>query len=89
MSESNSGIQGSGQPVSQSIIPPITQPQTPIDPKTKMFTDKLMELIGEVYTLSLEIASIDDPNLLNHPVVKQARKVVAKVKELKDVLGTK
>ncbi len=89
MSESNSGIQGSGQPVSQSIIPPITQAQTPIDPKTKMFTDKLMELIGEVYTLSLEIASIDDPNLLNHPVVKQARKVVAKVKELKDVLGTK
>jgi hypothetical protein len=54
-----------------------------------MFTDKLMELIGEVYTLSLEIASIDDPNLLNHPVIKQARKVVAKVKELKDVLGTK
>ncbi len=89
MSESNSGIQGSGQPVSQSIIPPITQAQAPIDPKTKMFTDKLMELIGEVYTLSLEIASIDDANLLNHPVVKQARKVVAKVKELKDVLGTK
>jgi len=89
MSETDTRVQGSGQPVSQSIIPPIAQPQTPIDPKAKMFTDKLMELIGEVYTLSLEIASIDDPNLLNHPVVKQARKVVAKVKELKDVLGTK
>jgi len=89
MSEQDTRVPGSGQPVSQSIIPPITQPQTPIDPKTKAFTDKLMELIGEVYTLSLEIASIDDPNLLNHPVVKQARKVVAKVKELKDVLGTK
>jgi len=89
MSESDTRVQGSGQSVSQSIIPPITQPQTPIDPKTKAFTDKLMELIGEVYTLSLEIASIDDPNLLNHPVVKQARKVVAKVKELKDVLGSK
>jgi len=89
MSESNSGIQGSGQSVSQSIIPPIAQTQAPIDPKAKAFTDKLMELIGEVYTLSLEIASIDDPNLLSHPVVKQARKVVAKVKELKDVLGTK
>jgi len=89
MSEQDTRVPGSGQPVSQSIIPPIAQPQTPIDPKAKMFTDKLMELIGEVYTLSLEIASIDDPNLLNHPVVKQARKVVAKVKELKDVLGTK
>ena len=89
MSESDTRVPGSGQPVSQSIIPPITQPQAPIDPKAKAFTDKLMELIGEVYTLSLEIASIDDPNLLNHPVVKQARKVVAKVKELKDVLGTK
>jgi hypothetical protein len=89
MSEQDTRVPGSGQPVSQSIIPPITQPQTPIDPKAKAFTDKLMELIGEVYTLSLEIASIDDPNLLNHPVVKQARKVVAKVKELKDVLGTK
>jgi len=89
MSEQDTRVQGSGQPVSQSIIPPLTQPQTPIDPKAKAFTDKLMELIGEVYTLSLEIASIDDPNLLNHPIVKQARKVVAKVKELKDVLGTK
>jgi len=89
MSEQDTRVPGSGQPVSQSIIPPLTQPQTPIDPKAKAFTDKLMELIGEVYTLSLEIASIDDPNLLNHPVVKQARKVVAKVKELKDVLGTK
>ena len=93
MSEQDTRVPGSGQPVSQSIIPPITQAQAPIqapiDPKAKMFTDKLMELIGEVYTLSLEIASIDDPNLLNHPVVKQARKVVAKVKELKDVLGTK
>ena len=89
MSEQDTRVPGSGQSVSQSIIPPITQAQTPIDPKAKMFTDKLMELIGEVYTLSLEIASIDDPNLLNHPVVKQARKVVAKVKELKDVLGTK
>jgi len=89
MSEQDTRVPGSGQPVSQSIIPPLTQPQTPIDPKAKAFTDKLMELIGEVYTLSLEIASIDDPNLLNHPIVKQARKVVAKVKELKDVLGTK
>jgi hypothetical protein len=89
MSEPNSGIPGSGQPVSQSIIPPITQAQTPIDPKAKMFTDKLMELIGEVYTLSLEIASIDDANLLNHPAIKQAKKVIQKVKELKDVLGTK
>lgn len=89
MSEQDTRVPGSGQPVSQSIIPPITQTQAPIDPKAKAFTDKLMELIGEVYTLSLEIASIDDPNLLNHPVVKQARKVVAKVKELKDVLGTK
>jgi len=89
MSESDTRVPGSGQSVSQSIIPPIAQTQAPIDPKAKAFTDKLMELIGEVYTLSLEIASIDDPNLLNHPVVKQARKVVAKVKELKDVLGTK
>ena len=89
MSESDTRVPGSGQPVGQSIIPPIAQTQAPIDPKAKAFTDKLMELIGEVYTLSLEIASIDDPNLLNHPVVKQARKVVAKVKELKDVLGTK
>jgi hypothetical protein len=89
MSEQDTRVPGSGQPVSQSIIPPIAQAQAPIDPKAKAFTDKLMELIGEVYTLSLEIASIDDPNLLNHPVVKQARKVVAKVKELKDVLGTK
>jgi hypothetical protein len=89
MSEQDTRVPGSGQPVSQSIIPPIAQAQSPIDPKAKAFTDKLMELIGEVYTLSLEIASIDDPNLLNHPVVKQARKVVAKVKELKDVLGTK
>jgi hypothetical protein len=48
-----------------------------------------MELIGEVYTLSLEIASIDDPNLLNHPAIKQAKKVIQKVKELRDVLGTK
>ena len=89
MSEQDTRVPGSGQPVSQSIIPPITQAQTPIDPKTKMFTDKLMELIGEVYTLSLEIASIDDPNLLNHPAIKQAKKVIQKVKELKDVLGTK
>ena len=89
MSEQDSRVQGSGQSVGQSIIPPLAQSQAPIDPKAKAFTDKLMELIGEVYTLSLEIASIDDPNLLNHPVVKQARKVVAKVKELKDVLGTK
>ena len=89
MSEQDTRVPGSGQPVSQSIIPPIAQSQAPIDPKAKAFTDKLMELIGEVYTLSLEIASIDDPNLLNHPIVKQARKVVAKVKELKDVLGTK
>ena len=85
MSESNTKVQGSGQ----SVIPPIAQPQTPIDPKAKAFTDKLMELIGEVYTLSLEIASIDDPNLLNHPAIKQAKKVIQKVKELKDVLGTK
>ena len=89
MPEANSGIQGSGQSTGQSVIPPLTQPQTPIDPKAKAFTDKLMELIGEVYTLSLEIASIDDPNLLNHPAIKQAKKVIQKVKELKDVLGTK
>ena len=91
MSESDTRVQGSGQSVSQSIIPSIAQAQAqaPIDPKAKMFTDKLMELIGEVYTLSLEIASIDDPNLLNHPAIKQAKKVIQKVKELKDVLGTK
>ena len=53
MSEQDTRVPGSGQSVSQSIIPPITQAQTPIYPKAKMFTDKLMELIGEVYTLSL------------------------------------
>lgn len=77
--------------VQQPIIPGPVQVQapstTPIDPRAKAFTDKLMELIGEVYNLSIELASIDDPNLVNHPVVKEARKVVQKVKELRDVLN--
>jgi len=97
MSESDARVQGSGQSLISGVVPPQIPPQviqqtpqqTVIDPKAKAFTDKLLELVGEVYTLAVEISAIDDPNLLNHPVVKQARKVVAKVKELKDALGTK
>ncbi len=89
MSSENSGLQGSGQP-NITVIPPIPQAQAPqIDPKTKMFTDKLMELISEVYALSLEISSIEEEKLLNHPAIKQAKKVIQKVKEIKDLLSSK
>ena len=98
MSEPNTRVQGSEQPniniVPQASIPSIIGTPTPqqatiVDQKARAFTDKLMELISEVYTLSLEIASIDDEKLLKHPAIVQARKVVQKVKELRDVLGTK
>ena len=98
MSEPNTRVQGSEQSsiniVPQASIPSIIGTPTPqqatiVDQKARAFTDKLMELISEVYTLSLEIASIDDEKLLKHPAIVQARKVVQKVKELRDVLGTK
>ena len=63
--------------------------QAVVDKKAKAFGDKFLELISEIYTLSMEIASIEDPKLLELPAIKQARKVIAKAKELRDVLGTK
>jgi hypothetical protein len=60
-----------------------------VDKKAKAFSDKFLELISEIYTLSMEIASIEDSKLLEHPAIKQARKVIAKAKELRDVLGSK
>jgi hypothetical protein len=65
------------------------QVQAVVDKKAKAFSDKFLELISEIYTLSMEIASIEDAKLLEHPAIKQARKVIAKAKELRDVLGTK
>ena len=65
------------------------QVQTVVDKKAKAFSDKFLELISEIYTLSMEIASIEDAKLLEHPAIKQARKVIAKAKELRDVLGSK
>lgn len=58
-----------------------------VDPKAKAFTDKLMELIGSAYTLATELATIDDPQLLQHPAIRAARDVVMRVKELRRVLG--
>jgi len=68
---------------------PVLKEQPVVDKKAKAFSDKFLELISEIYTLSMEIASIEDPKLLEHPAIKQARKVIAKAKELRDVLGTK
>jgi len=68
---------------------PVLKEQTVVDKKAKAFSDKFLELISEIYTLSMEIASIEDPKLLEHPAIKQARKVIRKAKELRDVLGTK
>ncbi len=68
---------------------PVLKEQAVVDKKAKAFGDKFLELISEIYTLSMEIASIEDPKLLEHPAIKQARKVIAKAKELRDVLGSK
>jgi len=85
MSETSNRQEGSELPTTI----PVLKEQTVVDKKAKAFGDKFLELISEIYTLSMEIASIEDPKLLEHPAIKQARKVISKAKELRDVLGSK
>ena len=89
MSETPTRQESSEFTTSIPVLKEQPQMQTVIDKKARAFSDKFLELISEIYTLSMEIASIEDPKLLEHPAIKQARKVIAKAKELRDVLGTK
>jgi hypothetical protein len=89
MSETSNRTEGSELTTTIPVIKDQSQIQAVVDKKAKAFSDKFLELISEIYTLSMEIASIEDPKLLEHPAVKQARKVIAKAKELRDVLGSK
>jgi len=89
MSETSTRQEGSELPATIPVLKEQTQVQAVVDKKAKAFSDKFLELISEIYTLSLEIASIEDPKLLEHSAIKQARKVIAKAKELRDVLGSK
>jgi len=89
MSETTTKQESSELPTPIPVLKEQPQMQAVVDKKAKAFSDKFLELISEIYTLSMEIASIEDPKLLEHPAIKQARKVIAKAKELRDVLGTK
>ena len=89
MSETTPRQEGSEFTTAIPVLKEQAQVQTVVDKKAKVFTDKFLELISEIYTLSMEIASIEDQKLLEHPAIKQARKVIAKAKELRDVLASK
>jgi len=89
MSETLTRQEGSELTTPIPVLKEQPQMQAVVDKKAKAFSDKFLELISEIYTLSMEIASIEDPKLLEHPAIKQARKVIAKAKELRDVLGSK
>jgi len=89
MSETPTRQESSELPTPIPVLKEQPQMQAVDDKKAKAFSNKFLELISEIYTLSMEIASIEDQKLLEHPAIKQARKVIAKAKELRDVLGSK
>ena len=89
MSETPTRQESSELPTPIPVLKEQPQMQAVDDKKAKAFSNKFLELISEIYTLSMEIASIEDQKLLEHPAIKQARKVVSKAKELRDVLGSK
>jgi len=89
MSETTTRTEGNELTPAIPVLKEQAQVQAVIDKKAKAFSDKFLELMSEIFNLAMELASIDDPKLNEHPAVKQAKKVVAKAKELRDVLGTK
>lgn len=45
-------------------------------------TEKLSGLLMTAQELGFELATLNDPQLLNHPVVIKARELIIKLKEL-------
>jgi len=45
-------------------------------------TEKLSELLMTAQELGFELATLNDPALLNHPVVIKARELIIKLKDL-------
>lgn len=44
--------------------------------------EKLSTLLMKAQELGFELATLDDPKLLNHPVVVKARELIKELKEL-------
>lgn len=54
-------------------------------PQVDPVVQKVMELVMEAYNLSTELALIEDPEILKLPVIQSAKKVVLKIKELREL----
>lgn len=69
------------KPKKQKTIPGVEA----ASPEAKQIVQKIMELVMEGYNLATDLALIDDPKIIKLPVIQSAKRVVAKIRELRDL----